>query len=79
MHSKILIACKVLSICYPVICKDWRVLKILKTDDQIQMKEMRREKQQSRDQLGQRVNTMSSGQIKNIENETFFFFFNANI
>lgn len=34
------------------------------------MKEIGREKQQSRDQLGQRVNTMSSGQIKNIENET---------
>lgn len=39
------------------------------------MKEIGREKQQSRDQLGQRVNTMSSGQIKNIENETCFFFF----
>lgn len=39
------------------------------------MKEIGREKQQSRDQLGQRVNTMSSGQIKNIENETGFFFF----
>lgn len=43
-HSNILIACEVLPVCYPVIHKGWRVLKILKTDDQILIKEIRQEK-----------------------------------